>query len=384
MRQFVNWIKLICFSCVEVLITKNCRISENSVMIIRLDAIGDYVLFRNFLKELRNSKRYKGSNITLVGNLAWKSLAMELDAGVLDEFIWIDRKKFAKNLRYRYRKLKQITSSGYETVISPVISREFFYADWLVKAVYARDKIGSVGDYSNITSQQKKISDTWFTELIPVQEGVLFEFYRNKEFFEHLLNKRIIISKPCLKLEFKRLSVELPENYAILFIGASARFRQWDIEKFAEVANYLKCELGLDIVLCGGGADKINIPLFNEYYTDYYYDLVGKTSLVDFLNIVSHAQLMLTNETFAPHFGVALEMKNLFVISNGNHFGRFTPYPKEITDNYHVTFHPKIEYALKDYNECCDLYGYGSNLDISEISAESVIKRIGLTANSGL
>ena len=88
-----------------------------------------------------------------------------------------------------------------------------------------------------------------------------------------------------------------------------------------------------------------------EYFKDEYIDLVGKTSLVDLLHVIYNGNLIIANETSAPHFAVALEVANIFVISNGNHYGRFTPYPNDVTKSYHAIYHPKIEKDVDDYNE---------------------------------
>ena len=56
----------------------------------------------------------------------------------------------------------------------------------------------------------------------------MFEFYRNKEFFENLLEEKLDIKKPFINLKPKKLDFKLPNKYAILFIGASANFRKWD------------------------------------------------------------------------------------------------------------------------------------------------------------
>jgi ADP-heptose:LPS heptosyltransferase len=85
---------------------------------------------------------------------------------------------------------------------------------------------------------------------------------------------------------------------------------------------------------------------------------------------------MIANETSAPHFAVALEMTNIFVISNGNHFGRFTPYPKEIWPYYYPIYHPEIEQDLDNYKQLSNSYGYGSRLNINDISVEKVKNRI--------
>jgi len=88
--------------------------------------------------------------------------------------------------------------------------------------------------------------------------------------------------------------------------------------------------------------------------------------------VFSNSKLILSNETCAPHCAVALDVENLFVISNGNHYGRFVPYPKSITENYHTIFHPKIDHNQDNDDYLQSMYGSGSDLDINEISEQRV------------
>ena len=352
------------------------EIKEKSLLLIRLDAIGDYILFRNFINELKQSNKYKEYNITLLGNIAWKSISEEFDNELIEEFIWIDRTKFSKNFIYRYKKLKEITSFGYELVISPAYSREFFYADNIVKHVTSKERIGNSGDLSNIKKWQKDISDNYYTKLIYSQNIIKFEFFRNKEFFEKLIDKKLDNIVPKISLLSKKLNLKLPNKYAIIFIGASDSYRKWGISSFAKVAKYLKCKYGYKIILCGAPYDSEGAIEFSKYFKDNYIDLVGKTSLIDLLYIIDNGSLIISNETSAPHFAVALGKINIFVISNGNHYGRFSPYPKDLTLNYHVIYHPSIEKDLNNYDKLSSKYGYGSNLDINDISFETVIKKM--------
>ncbi len=64
------------------LLLKNCEPHHkippsNSLLIVRLDAIGDYILFRNFLKVIRNSEKFNNYTITLCGNTLWKDIFYE-------------------------------------------------------------------------------------------------------------------------------------------------------------------------------------------------------------------------------------------------------------------------------------------------------------------
>ncbi len=374
--KIITSIKFIIYYFINLILIPSKEIVPKSLLVIRLDAIGDYVLFRNFIEVLKESKKYKNHKITLLGNSAWRSLSEELDGEYVDNFIWLERNKFNKDFIYRYKKLKEITACGYEVVLSPAYSREFFYGDAIVKLVCAKDKIGSIGDFSNILKWQKNISDHYYTKLVSATHGLMFEFSRNKEFFENLLEVPIGIAQPNIKLNGKGLEFELPERYAILFIGASSSFRKWNIEGFVKIAEYLKKFYGYEIVLCGGPTDNDDAKEFAKYYQSKFIDLVGKTSLVELLFVINNGDLMIANETSAPHFAVALKMTNIFVIFNGNHYGRFTPYPHEIAPNYHVIYHPVIENNLDDYKKLSNAYGFSSKLNINDIPVKMVINKI--------
>lgn len=376
--KLIRLTKLIVFKFINLFISPYRNIQEKTLLLIRLDAIGDYILFRNYLKILKKSEKYKNYKITLVGNSVWRNLAEKLDIKYIDKFIWIDRKKFNRNLLYRYKKLKEITLKGYEVVLSPVYSREFFYTDNIIKLVNAKQKIGSIGDLSNIKKWQKKISDRYYTKLIATENKIKFEFYRNKEFFENLLGEKIDIKRPSI--DYKQLvetdsDFQLPERFVVLFIGASSKNRKWPIENFAELGKYLKKKHGFEIVLCGAAEDLEGIKRFKKICDEKFINLIGKTSLIDMINIIRKASFLISNETFAPHMSVALDIPVL-VIYNGNHFGRFVPYPKEIADNYYVVYHPEIDENLEDYKKLSNTYGYGSNLDIREISLDKVIEKL--------
>ncbi|MCS7232152.1 MAG: hypothetical protein RMJ67_08460, partial [Elusimicrobiota bacterium] len=176
-------IKLLLYRLIDFLLPVPGKIRPNTLLLVRLDEIGDYVLFRNFIEMLKRSEKYKNYSVTLVGNMAWKDLSEKLDGKFIDKFIWIDKKKFAKNLLYRYKKLKEIRSNGYEVVIAPVYSRDFFYNDSIVRIVNAKEKIGNSGNLANMKKWQKILGDKYYTKLIPSRDEVMFEFYRNREFF---------------------------------------------------------------------------------------------------------------------------------------------------------------------------------------------------------
>ena len=127
LKSIKSYIKLFLFIIVnKIALKENVVVNEKSVLLIRIDATGDYILFRNFIKIIRKSDKYKNYKITLLGNEVWKKIAEELDGKFIDNFIWLNRKKFNKNFIYRYQKFTEIVINGYEIVINPRYSPEFY------------------------------------------------------------------------------------------------------------------------------------------------------------------------------------------------------------------------------------------------------------------
>lgn len=347
-----------------------------TLIVIRTDAIGDYILFRNFLKPLYE----KYGKLTLVGNIAYQELALKLDKEYLQEFIPVDRKKFARNIFYRFKMIKKLRESSYATLINPIYSRDRVSED-IVRIIDAQEKIASIGNDSNLPQKLKERYDKNYTTLLPVKNEVIFEFYRNLEFFRHLISPVLEVDF-CINIQNPQEAIDafnLSSPYAVLFIGASAQFRKWSNNNFLKVANFLYSQYGDNIVICGGSEDftngeyiktelqKSSIPCSN---------LCGKTSLLDLARVVYNGNHLISNETSCVHIAKAIRHDKVFVVSNGNHLHRFTPYPKEIGGEYYGIFHPFIQANLDEYVFLSNYSGQISDLDINEITAESVIEKI--------
>ncbi len=377
-REYINY--LLCIAIHLLPFYASQKKASKNILIIRLDAIGDYILFRNFIEIVKKSSEYKDYKLTLVGNVLWKPLSKELDSQFVDEFIWIDTARFHQDVFYRLKKLRELNKIGYEVVINPTYSRTLD-GDFIVQSVSAKKKVGSRGDLSNIRPWQKKITDKFYTHLLKAQKGILFEFFRNKEFFEQFLDCSIPLKRPVIKLNNIKSTIKLPEKSAILFIGARDEFRQWPLDNYVKVGRFLKNKFGYEVVLCGGPGDRRLAEEFSGLSDYEYLDYVGKTGLVEFLYLLSQGDILVSNETAAPHMAAAVGVRNIFVISNGNHFGRFTPYPREMGVGYYPIYHPEIERNLEDFQGLCARFGKGSSLDIGAISAQRVIGEIDKVLN---
>ena len=79
-KRLVNYINYKYFilknDIIDALYYQNKKYIPGTLLIIKTDAIGDYILFRNFLSEVRNLSLYKNYKIILCGNELWKDIAL--------------------------------------------------------------------------------------------------------------------------------------------------------------------------------------------------------------------------------------------------------------------------------------------------------------------
>ena len=356
---------------------KRYEIKSNTLLLIRLDSIGDYVLFRNFLEWVKESKKYNNYNITLCGNIIWKDLAETFDRDYVNDFIWLNRKKFYSNLKYKFQLLKNINKSGYETVIDTTYGREILYGDAIVRASGAKVKIGSTGSQEkHVSWKRKMLTDKYYTKLIPAANENIFEFLRNKEFFELLLDKKLNIKQP--QIGFSRLSKYegLPNKYCLVFPGSNDQNRRWSVSNYAEICEHLISKFGMLVVIpLGGGEKYISDEIGKIVKSKKLIDLSGKCSLTELAAIIADSEIVISNDTAAVHIAAAVG-KRFLCISNGSYFGRFLPYPKNIFSKANYIFPDEIMKDLEAFENSVSKWQFNSPFDINSITVTKVKEKI--------
>lgn len=343
---------------------------------MKMDAIGDYVLFRNFLSVIRREVP-ADTCIDLVGNYIWRDLAEELDAQFIEKFVWVDKRRFSTQPLYRLTKLREIGQLHYEMVLHPTYSRDIV-AEAIVKAARSNTKIGSNGHVQNLLPWQKKRYDKSYSKLISFVEEDQFEFLNYARFFEVVIGANPRISKPTIELTTGPIKGnQTYKPYAILFVGASEPSRRWNVSGFAQVAGHLSSQYALSILLCGGqGEREIADGIILRNKSGFLVNLAGRTTLSELTRLISEARLVVSNETGAVHISAALETP-VVCISNGSHFMRFHPYPKELFRQYAVVYpYEMTDLIRRGGSQISSQFRYGSDLDINSVDAQSVILSI--------
>lgn len=364
---------------IKILHLKHREIIPKTLLLIRLDSIGDYILVQNFFSFFRNHPVYQDYKFSLCGNIIWKDLAEYLNENIFDSFIWINRKKFRWNFLYKYSLLKQIYKAGYETVIETTFTREILFGDTIVKASKAKERIGSTGSPDSHLKWKRKIfSDDYYTKLITQSEKNIFEFYRNKEFFEKVLKTKIDITKPSMNFEKVEYKFPVENEFIVIVPGAQEKARRWSENNFTELIEHLLKEYHYEILLAGSPSEKIIIKkIIDRINSQRVLDISGKTTLTQFGKIISKTKLLISNETSAVHFAAAVNTP-FICISNGQRFGRFMPYPEEMKIIGKYLYPDFIEINLNQPSMLSEKFRYGSNLNINEITLGKVINSVAI------
>ena len=342
------------------------------VLLIRQDAIGDFVIWLDTAKEYRQLYPPDKYKIILVGNKIWCGLAKALP--YWDEVLVVDVKQFKTFSRYRWNLLRKIKNLGVQIAIQPTFSREFYLGDPLIRASDALQKVSSVGDMSNRNWLKKTIADGWHTELIPASTQMITELERNAEFFQGLSTKPYQANYPKLKFHRTTTINWGKREYYVLFPGVSEALRQWPVECFAEIANRIYDQTGLTGILDGAPNEK---PLaeFIQNISRAPLEWAG-TMLDELPELLKYAKFVISGETSAVIIAAAVESPVICVLG-GAYFGRFLPYP-ELTGQEIVL--ETVSYPMSCYgcNAKC-VYPLQTNEPapcVSNISVDAVWEKV--------
>ncbi len=297
------------------------KIPENTtqnkkILLIRLDDIGDYLLFRNSFYAYKHSKKYADYTITLLGNSAWRDLYTHLDSNNANNTIWVNKNDYFNKPEYRLQLWETLRKEGFEIVICPSRSRPLVLDDLCMLAANAKTNIAAHNNFNII--EWNTISDNLYSQLY-TETTLNHEFFYNQQFSNWCCETNLSLERP----EIKTITPITKSNTILCFIGASKKSKRWPPEKWTELLHLIKKETNYTCVLAGGKdeisiAEKINASLgFN--------DITGKATLPQMIDYINNAAVVITHDTMAAHLAASLAIPTI-IITNGDNFYRFTDY----------------------------------------------------------
>jgi len=331
LKSNLIFFKTLLFFLFDSLALSNVQYSRNNqlklILIIRQDAIGDFVMWLDTAKEYRKLYPPDKYKIVLAGNKIWCDLAEELP--YWDKGIPVDVKQFKTFSSYRWKLLRKIRKLKIVTAIQPTFSREFYHGDALVRASGALWKVSSAGDMANRNWLKQFIADSWHTELIPASTETLTELERNAEFFSGLTNNTHLTCYPQLDIPDFWLSSEWKEKtFYILVPGTSGAVvgKEWASAFFSDLATKVFRQTGWEGVICGAKQEHSLGEQILKQCDAPLQNFCGQTTLVELAGLLSQSRLTISNDTGAVFLSSAVGTSSVCILGGG-HFGRFAPYP---------------------------------------------------------
>lgn len=315
---------------------------NESVLLVRLDLIGDFVIWLDAAKEFKHL--YPDKRLVLYANSSWAALAEKLS--YWDQVIAVDVPRLREDHLYRLGILIQSHWRGFGIAIQPTYSREYV-GDLIIRATLAAQRIAHLGDTNNITLDNKVKADAWYTWLIAKAPGPEVELKINAELIRALGNSSFESNVSILPVVAELpLVLKSMSPYCVLVPGASWAPKTWPIESFAQLAQKIRAQHGLQIVLCGTTKEQSLCRQLAQIYDGDVLDLSGQTTLIQLVEVIRQATLVVTNDSSAAHIAAATDTQAICILGGG-HYGRFLPYQLEVSST-----HRRLPLVLNEHMNC--------------------------------
>lgn len=321
---------------------------EDRLLIINLELLGDLVSFTSVLKHYKASFPGKRIYFLMNGETGFPPSAL---APFVDDIVTVALGRFKKDPWYGARLIMQLRRIGFRTVIDQDPSLVDVLGRSIAVSLGSEEIIGYEGFLIDIVKPSSKNAELglWyvkkhimprFTKVIPAikvetSEKRLPNYIRYfAAIFEGATGRKELDYSTTLVLadeDRKKVDAILREHnikrghYATLALGAgTGSHRGWGPEKFAALATLLQ-KRNIFIVLVGVQGDRPLADRFRARYKGLYLDLVGQTSVGEFMSLIDGAMLSVSNDSGAVHIAVALKKPSLAILPIA-HFGRHSLY----------------------------------------------------------
>jgi ADP-heptose:LPS heptosyltransferase len=297
---------------------------RRGVLVVRMDGIGDMVLFRGALDHYAEAFGVDRSEITVLGCLSWSGIAGEVFEGYRVRFI--DERGYYRHPFYRLRVSLWLRNLAPAVVVSDAYLRRPLLTDSLVWVVGAPRTVvsrpfvneGFRAEFTYYLSQVDEVIDTG--------DYPTHELIRHCRFVAALLGRPVRPAPPSIAWRERPPPLPAGGAYAVLNPGSNEPGRRWPMASYAAVAERLLAR-GLRVVFVGRAGDRGGErPAVLE--RPGVVDLAGRTALPELLDLMRHAAVVVSNDTGPAHLSIALGAPTVVVVGGG-HFGSFVPYPEE-------------------------------------------------------
>lgn len=318
-----------------ILIAKQRSKPRHTLAIIRLDPIGNMVLFAETCHRLVQKCRDDNHPALIV---CTPSLLPLVKGWMPDAHIFgLDPQKLWQP-SYRYRQLWRLHRFKIHSLFHPVVSH-FHYLSTTAVILRSLPCPITIGYQTQTKGCQKifnRVSEWHYKKRLspslPAEDSLPTvnheTHYHNAALaYFNAATTPSKLATPAVQTRW----IFPTQHYILVAPGASHSIRQWPIGRFITVLQTLRAaDPNLHFVIIGDANETTLGDTLRRHTGDYCIDVTGKTSLVETWDLVSRCELVLSNETGIAQMGAALHKKTI-TLTGGGHWGRFVPLPNPST-----------------------------------------------------
>jgi len=317
---------------------------RRGLLVVRMDGIGDMVLFRQSLDHYAEAFDVDPQDITILGCDSWRRIAGDVFAGY--RVITIDEHAYARKLLYRFRINLMIRRLAVDVAVCDSYLRRAMMADSLVWAAAAPRSIVSMPYVNEPTRSEFTFYLSQVDEIIDTGPYPTHEIIRHCRFVSSVAGKKFQANAPRISWSGNRPDFADGGPYCVINPGSNEPGRRWPFASYVAIAEKLLA-LGWRVAFVGTRGERWDAALLDEIASrPGISDLTGQTTLNELMDLMNYAGLVLSNDSGPAHLSIALGAPSL-VIVGGGHFTSFVPYPSEICPD-----NARFVYKIMDCYHC--------------------------------
>lgn len=295
---------------------------RKKVLLVYNMALGDGVMFLGVAEHFRRLYPLDEYELTIACQRAFGDLYAQ--SGVFDKVLPCDFAGSVINMKNRRALFAAIRRQKYDIVVDPVGCDNCTMNIFVTRAAIGKKKIGVVDKTLPHIQCPKWVRKRIYTDIIEIHKPKLhlIEFYAE---FIQKLGDETCVARPA-EFESVELGFEIPEKFFVIFPAASMQVKRWPLDRFAYVAKKIQQKTGMPLVVCGTSHDWPILEEFLKIIPEVQtVNLVGKTDIRKFIELIGRADLVVTNDTSAYHIAVAQKRKTA-LICGGYTYTRYANY----------------------------------------------------------
>ncbi|MCJ7554739.1 MAG: glycosyltransferase family 9 protein, partial [Ignavibacteriaceae bacterium] len=287
------------------------------ILVIQTAFIGDAVLTLPMIEKL---KEMKNSSIIDVVSIPSTSEIFN-SSPFVNEVLLLEKRGKHKSFRGLKSFSNEIKRRNYSRIYSPHRS---FRTAIIIMLSGVRETYGFSN--SSLKYVYKNIIE-YNTSLHEVQRNFDLIGYKYSEDNWKILPKIKASESAKFKVNDYFETNKITNGFVAVSPGSVWATKRYPIEYFIEVISSLVKE-GKQVLLIGGDNDKEITFKIKENFKENVFDSTGLFSLVESIELIKHASLLITNDSAPTHLGISADIKVLTLYcSTVPEFG-FYPYNK--------------------------------------------------------